>query len=635
MMMNIAQVRNAIARWGVSVALGCAFLLMAMPCHAQSATIVMSADRNQVAVGETFRVQVRLDVTGVEAPEPVLPDFANFDIVSRQISRPMEFRFGFGTQTQVVQSTVVYAFLLRARQPGRFELSAARAHIAGHDYTSQPLTIVVGGQGAPGTSPPSSQNLPAPPNDVASSAAPPNGQLDGAAFDPQAFIRTVVDRPNPWLGQQVRVTVYLYVRSALRASPVITREPSTDGFWVHDLLPPARTLEATGQVVDGVPFRVYMLRRFAAFPLRAGDLTIGAPSVTVPVGSVFDVFAGNSPDLERTGVAQTIHVRPLPSEGRPTGEVHVGQLTLEASVDRNQVPTGDAVTLTLRASGTGHVQGVRVEDPVIEGVRVLAPQTNDQLAAPNDVVSGTRVFEWLIVPEREGTHTIPPFRVPTFDPESGRYLVVESPAVTLTAAGNPVQAGRSSAAEDVSPSRVNPDTESRLGPVRTESALSRGSEGLAKQAFYPWLLAVFPVGWLGFVGLVWVRRRAAARAGQHTPRKIVQEARRRLAGAEALLAKGDAREFYAAVSLAMKSVIEGRLGEAVGSLTHRELSRRLVTRGMDEALAKRITEELEGHEMVRFSASGAEPAEMQAALMRAHELIGELDRFVARPLEDA
>lgn len=633
--MSFQQLPNAAVRWAGALALAGALLLVSNPCHAQSATIAMTADRTQVAVGDTFRVQVRLDVTGAEAPEPVLPEFSAFDVLSRQVSRPMQFRFGFGAQTQVVQSTLVYVFVLRARQPGRVDLPAARANIAGREYTSQSLTIVVGGQGAPGSlrqSP--SQNVPSPANG-APSTQPPSGRLEGGQFDPHAFVRTVIDRPNPWLGQQVSVTIYLYVRTSLRASPVITREPSTDGFWVHDLLPPARTLEATGQVVDGVPFRVYMLRRFAAFPLREGELTIGAPSVTVPIGSVFDVFAGGSSDLERTGVVQTIHVRPLPSAGRPAGEVHVGQLSLEASVDRNQVPTGDAVTLTLRVSGTGHVQGVRVADPVVDGIRVLSPQTNDQIAAPNDVVSGTRVFEWLIVPAREGEYTIPPFRVSTFDPESGRYLMAESAEVTLTAAGNEVQGASSGSGRDVGSPEAIPETERRLGPVRTESALTRGSEGLARRSLYPWMLALFPASWLGFVVVVLARRRAVARSGMSTPKKIVQAAKRRLASAEALLANGDARGFYAALSLAIKSVIEGRLGEAVGSLTHRELVRRLVVRGMDETLAKRIAEELEGHEMVRFSAAGAEASEMQAALGRARDLIGELDRFVARPLEDA
>lgn len=610
-----------------------AFVLTLAPAaasRAQSATLAMTADRAQVAVGDTFRVQVRLDVTGAEAPEPQLPDLSAFDVVSRQVSRPMQFRFGFGAQAQVIQSTAVYAFTLRAREAGRFELAPARANVAGREFVSNPLTIVVGGS-APGSGVNQQQQgtVPGP------AAQPPSGPLDGAIYDDQAFLRTVVDRPEPWLGQQVTVTVYLYVRGALRGSPVITREATTDGFWVHDLLPPARTLEPTSQVVGSTPFRVYVLRRFAAFPLRAGDLTIGATSAQIPVGSMFDVFAGGSPNLDRTGVALTVGVKALPEAGRPSGEIHVGQLALEASLDRSQVATGDAVTLTLRATGTGHVQGIRVADPRLDGLRVLAPQTRDQISAPGDLVGGTRTFEWLIVPEREGSYTIPPFRVSTFDPEHARYAVVESPSVALTAAGNPI--GAASTAPD-EPDEAMPDAapgEAQLGPVRTQSALSRGSEELAHRAWYPWLLALFPLAWLGLALGTAARRRAAARAGLSTPQKVSREARRRLAGAEELATKGDAREFYAAISLALRSVIEGRLGEAVGSLTHKQLERRLAVRGMSDALAKRIVEELEGHEMVRFSASGAQPAEMQAALGRARELIAELDRFTAKPAEDA
>ena len=56
---------------------------------------------------------------------------------------------------------------------------------------------------------------------------------------------------------------------------------------------------------------------------------------------------------------------------------------------------------------------------------------------------------------------------------------------------------------------------------------------------------------------------------------------------------------------------------------------------MDEALARRVVEELEGHEMVRFSASGAQPEEMQSALARARDLIAELDRFVPRAEDES
>src|SRR5690606_17957534 len=116
-----------------------------------------------------------------------------------------------------------------------------------------------------------------------------------------------------------------------------------------------------------------------------------------------------------------VTVRPLPAEGRPAGDVHVGQLSLEASLDRTQVPTGDAVTLTLRATGSGQVRALRIESPSIDGLRVLSPQTRDEINAPGDVVAGVRTYEWLVVPEREGTFRIPPFRVATFDPVTRRY----------------------------------------------------------------------------------------------------------------------------------------------------------------------------------------------------------------------
>ena len=405
-----------------AAALALAIALAPAPVRAQSsATVAMTADRTQVQVGETFRLQVRLDVTNAQAPAPRLPELSAFEIVSQQVSRPMQFSFGFGSQAQVVQSTAVYSYLLRATRPGRFDLAAPRVQVDGREYVGNPLTIVVGGAGG------SPAHGVAPQGQTPPSTAPPTGTLDGAIYDDQAFVRTVADRSEAYLGQQVTVTIYLYVRGALRGSPTVTREATTDGLWVHDLLPPTRALEATTQVVGSTPFRVYVLRRFAAFPLREGTLSIGAPTLQIPMGNVFDIFTGQAqPDLERTGVALELEVRPLPAEGRPAGEVHVGQLGLEASLDRTQVPTGDAVTLTLRATGSGQVQALRVQSPRVDGLRVLAPQTRDEISAPGDLVAGTRTYEWLLVPEREGTFQIPAFRVATFDPATGRYGVAES-----------------------------------------------------------------------------------------------------------------------------------------------------------------------------------------------------------------
>jgi hypothetical protein len=635
--------------------------LVAMgPCarasaQATTATLVMTADRTEVAAGDTFRLQIRCDVVNAPgAPDPSLPDLSAFEVVSRQISRPMTFSMGWGGQQQVMQATAIYTFLLRPTRQGRIALRPARLELGRQTYQSNPLTITVGppGAGAPppptsvGPPMPPSTGLPMPPTPVPIGGGPtpptpaaidPSRGADAYVYDDRAFLRTVVDVREPYVGQQITITTYLYVRGPLSQWPGTTQESTTDGFWVRDLLPPTRSPDPTVQQVHGVMFHAYVMRRVAAFPLHEGDLTIGPMSLTIPQGTPFDILMGQvTPDLARTGQPVVIHARALPEAGRPSGPVHVGTLTLAATLDRTQAPTGDALTLTVRATGTGQIDGLQIGELHADGLRVLAPQIETSIETPGDRVGGTRTYEWLVVPERPGTLTIPAFRVATFDPVSGTYGAATTAPLEIQAAGNALTDPTPAPSEPTAPDASADDEGAlqQLGPVRTQAELVRHRTHLVEQPWYPWALGAFPAGWLLLVIGTRLRRRAAARGAEVTPAKIAREAKKRLATAEERAKAGDARGFYGALSLAISAVIEGKLGESVGALTNRELGRRLRDRGMSDALARKVCAELEGAEFARYSTSGAAPAEMDAALARGRELLTELDRFVATE-EDA
>jgi hypothetical protein len=608
----------------------------------QSATLSMTADRTEVSLGDLVRLQVRCDIVNAQPPEVELPDLSAFEIVSRQVARPMQFSMGWGGQQTVMQSTTVHTFVLRPQTTGTVQLRSARVTVGGRVYQSNPLTIVVGPRGAappPPQPPPVQPAVPSPYDPVVSPVAPaaptvdPSRGTDGYVYDDRAFLRTVVDEREPYVGQQITVTTYLYLRQPLSQWPTTTQEPTTDGFWVRDLLPPTRTPDPTQQRIQGVPFMAYVMRRVAAFPLREGDLTIGAMSLNVQQGSPFDALLGQAqPPLDRTGVPVQIHVRPLPDSARPPGAVHVGTLTLEASLDRTQAPTGDAVTLTVRASGTGQIDSLHLDSPTIAGASVLAPQIETEMTAPGDRVTGVRTYEWLVVPEQPGEHTIPAFRVNVFDPRTGIYTVASSAAMTLTSAGNgatPPPEPPSTASDDGATPDATP-----LGPVRTESALERHRTHLARQPWFPWAVGFFPVAWVLFLGARSVRRRVQSAGERVTPAKVAREAKKRLQTAEESAKANDGRGFYGALSLAISAVVEGKLGESVGSLTRPQLRKRLVERGMSDALAQKVASELEGADFARYSTSGGEPKEMDAALARAREILAELDRFVATEPED-
>jgi len=600
--------------------------LCVAPAHAsaQSVTVSMTADRTQVQVGEQLEVQIRADVSGADVSNVEPPDLSAFRVVGQTVARPMQFRFGAGNRQQIIQSTTVYSYRLQAVSEGRFEIGPAKVYAAGRSYTSNGLTLVVGAGGGgatPGVPP----------------AQPPAGPLDGAVFDAQAFVRTVVDRSSPWVGQQATVTVYLYTRTQVRSSPVIHREPTADGFWVHDLLSPARTLEPQRQVVSGLPYNVYVLRRFAAFPLRSGPLTIGALELSFDTGSVLDLFNPQIATVRRAGVPVTIDVKPLPEQGRPGGPIAVGTFELAARLDRTQVATGDAITLTATISGTGNVSDAQMTLPAIPGVRVLQPQIRDQVTAQGDLVGGTRTIEWLLVPERAGTYTFPDLALPTFDPVRGAYARVAAAPLTLVAAGNAIDSAGPDPTDTTSPDGTNPDSAEplTLGPVRTRSDLARGVRPVTDSPWFSVALALPPALWLALVLAGVIRRRLRARDGFAVAERAVRVARRRLGKARTLASNGDARGFYGEVSQVLKEVLEVRLGEAVGGYTYSQLLGHLVSRGMEQDLASRLVDELEGLEFARFSVSGVETDEMGHCTRRVGALLERIDRFVPEAGEAA
>lgn len=599
-------------------AVGAALALLVCTAEAARAqppqgTVTMAADRTDAQVGDTIVLRIRVNALVTGQAHVELPELSDFDVLQHPMM-PMT-SFGGGP----TQMSMTYSVPIRARRPGTFRIPPAALVTATGRLESQPLTITVGG-----TAPP----------DPGPGSGTPSPAVDGTVFDPGGFVRTVVDHQEPYVGQQVTVTVYLYAREMLGGGGLtITQEPTADGFWVHDLLPPSRTLDGQPQTVRGIPFTVYVLRRFAAFPLREGELTIGPTGVTMSGGGLFGgIFGGGGRPVSRTGVPVTVRARPLPAEGRPRGDVHVGRLELTAELERTQAATGDAVQLTVVARGDGQLRQVRVPSPSVSGLRVLEPEIDDETSAARDVVGGTRTMRWLLVPEREGTYTLGPFAVPVFDPQSGEYSVARAPALRLAAVGNPTATSEDEQAREAEEDRR--EQAPSLGPIRSRSALARSRSALLDS---PLVQLGFGAGPLLLIGALLVRvarRRSEAGPGRG-PKQAKREAKRRLAEASRHASASEPREFYAAIALALKDVLEAKLGRPVGSLTHAELRRLLVARAMPDELAGRVVDELEGCDFARFSAAGVRPEEMERCVGRTKGLLEELDRFSPSPEEES
>jgi hypothetical protein len=370
-------------------------------------------------------------------------------------------------------------------------------------------------------------------------------------------------------------------------------------------------------------FAVYTMRRFAAFPLHAGELTIGPLAVSIDTTSVFDIFGPRQrKTLERSGMPSLLRVKPLPEAGKPAGEIAVGRFQLSSKLDRAQAATGDAVTLVATVTGEGNVRTVQLALPPMPGVEVLAPEVKDVVEAPNDLVGGTREYRWLLVAREPGRIQIPALTLQTFDPRSAQYKAVSSAPLALEVVGNALpKAAASSApvdsADDAAPATSDDGSEHTWAPIRTRSELQRGYRRLVESPAYGLALLAPGLLWLGVVGAGFVRRRLGARAETETGRAL-RRAETQLRTAESAAQAADGARFFAAASAALQDALEARLGEAVGGLTRRQLGALLADRGMDDVLRIELLRALEQCELARFGNSGdaARPLAAQATELR-------------------
>jgi hypothetical protein len=610
--------------------------------HAQAqpqVRVEMTADRKELGMAENVAVRILVQAQGSGQPDIEVPEFEGFQVVQRSVQRPMQFSFGFGQAAPVVTSTTQYTFVLVPIAPGTFKLPPVRVTFGQRVFQSQALILKVTGQAqAPQQAAP--QQPAAQSDQPATQDTPaPQASSDAAVFDQEAFLRTVIDKNEPYEGEQVTATIYLYTRHNLQQVPAIQTEASTDGFWVQDLLSPTRSLDPTRQIVNGHGFWVYTLRRFAGFALRAGELSIGSMKLNINRESVFDMFDPNRGpnNLTRSSVPVQLHVKALPTEHKPDGPVVVGSFEIQTSLDRKQVVTGDAVTFTAAVRGKGNLRGVKLADPVVKGLQILQPELRDLIESPDDRVQGTRSFAWLIVPEAPGTYVLPALTLETFDPQTHSYKRVTSDKLTLSAAG----AARANAA--ATPNKTAPDEERADGeanernetwpPLRPHSALARRETHLADRAFYPFLLWLFPLVWLGSLLLPAALARARARGGDSAERAALRDARRRLAEAEGALAASDARRFHADIAAALQTTLESRLGEPVSGLTQNQLRSKLVERGMPDKLSAALCELLAQCDFARFSSAAVSSSDMQGLLSRAQLVWSDVATF--SPLHQA
>ena len=578
-----------------------------------------NVDRNPVGVGEPFTLSFTLSNGGMGGGKNLQPPDLNKFRIMGGPNQSSNVQISNGS----VSSSFVYSYVVEAIEIGKFTIGPASIESGGKTYRSAPLTIEV----VKGSTKAKQQGTEA-------------ADLSAQVGD-NLFLKATVDRAHVIQGEQINLVFKLYTRVSVN-NYAVEKTPNMTGFWGEDIELP-KNVPLSTETVNGKQYKVGIVKRMALFPTQAGTLEISPMEVQTtvvvqdrrsvdPFDSFFRDPFGRSINYEIKSEPIKIKVDPLPSDPPPDFKGAVGQFAMSTAVDKKTTRTNEPVSLKVTISGTGNIK--LIESPLVElptDFEQYSPKVSDNINRTGNRISGSKTFEYLLIPRYPGVKTVKPVSFSYYDPAKRSYVKLHSPQIELnveqgTAPVAPMIAGGSR--EDVQ--LLSQDV--RFIKLASPG-FTRPGEALYSSGLFMAMLLIPVAGLAG--AFVYARRRAAVMLDQagYRNRKAMKVARKGLKQAEYLLKEKSGKpaanqrlRFYGEVSKALWKNFGDKLAIPQADFSVEGAAKVLTDRGIDPGLLAALRSLLETCDLARFAPTSLEASVMQKTYDEAQRIIVELER---------
>ncbi len=579
-------------------------------------TLTVSA-KKQVMVGERF--QVVFEANG-EGKGFSAPSFDGFTVLGGPFtSTSSSFSMVNGSMSHTVKCTYTYA--LQAYQEGTFRIGSASINIKGNKVSSEPFEIKV---------------LPDDGSHASNSGSSSGGIQSNQGGqqqntnDPQVsgkdlFLRVIPSKKNVYVGEQVVLTYKLYTKVPV-SSVSLSKMPSYAGFWTKDVSDNSGALKQSSEYVNGIEYTTAEIQKIILVPQRSGKLALD-PMTMECIAQIrtesnnrrsmdpFEAFF-NDPFFNRNIVnvkkelssqTLTLDVKNLPESGKPASFAGaVGNYNFKSDIDKTQLRTNEAVTITLTVSGTGNVELLQMPTPVFPpDFEVYDPKITTNVNDNANGLSGTKKAEYLVIPRRAGTFTIPAVEFSYFNPSSESYQTFSSePYQIEVEKGEGGEDGGgiyASNQEDIkylgSDIRHIMTGNARLKPTNTTFFGS---------AAYFVVLAILLLLFIILLFALKKREQMSKDTAANRNRKADKVARGRLKNAYQHLKAKDQEKFYVEMSQALWGYIADKMGIERSKLSMDTVSENMKDKNVPDELTQQFVDTLNSCEFARFAPGSAE-----------------------------
>lgn len=417
-------------------------ILLNVTAFGQDDSVFNVICKRQVTVGEQFNVSYELDGNGSNF---VAPNFVDFEILGGPFSSS-------SSSVQIINGSITrsnkttYSFYLRALKEGTFKIPAATITIDRKKVKSTTMDITV----VPGS------------GNASYAGSPRNGDSSNSQSVDlgDVFVEAIPNKKTAYIGEQILLTYKIYYTIPI-SQLTVSKSPSYAGFWTKDITNNNGTLQQSSVVRDGKQYAVATVQEIVLIPQKTGTLTIDPLDISCiaqirrqrerqrtndPFEDFFsDVIGSGYTNVKKEIKSQPIdiEVKQLPSSEKPTSfRGAVGQFTFTSTIDKTDMKSNDAFTVTYTVSGKGNIELLEMPKPVFPpDFEVCDPKITTTTKNNSYGISGTKKAEYVVIPRVSGNFKLSQTVFSYFDPVKGRYVTLPSEEYEINVAKSANEGG--------------------------------------------------------------------------------------------------------------------------------------------------------------------------------------------------
>tara|TARA_B100000902_G_scaffold399893_1_gene473403 strand:- start:664 stop:2454 length:1791 start_codon:yes stop_codon:yes gene_type:complete len=352
------------------------------------------------------------------------PVISNFNILSgpfQSFAFERKYSSTKGRSSSNIKTTISYK--IKARKSGKFEIQSASVIVNNKKIKSEVVKIEI----------------------LESSDQTNNNEkeINENISHNDIFINFHVNKSEIYVGEQINAITKVYINEDIdvkdyQIAPI--SQISYNGFWEDEvMINTEKNKHISREIINGNAYNVITISNSILTSQSVGTYFISESTIDITIlhqiNKVINTIFGPRYFPQNDIIQKTISTNPkkiiVKNLPEPVPENFYGSVgsnfSINIETDKNKLQTSQAIRYKLRIRGNGNINmldKINIDFP--KSFEIFPPQIEDKTFINNYNISGSKIFEYILMPMDPGEFIIPKIKFVYFDLKKEEYIELES-----------------------------------------------------------------------------------------------------------------------------------------------------------------------------------------------------------------